>query len=218
MAETTSSDEQNVKESFTHVLYKRWLTFQDFKFPFLRDATYKHNPRSRNAYFPKQKYDPLTENHESFARPEQSSARTRCLLHTLTPSSSTHTYAWARVHTLSPLESLVTSPTQLNATAGVSPTSWRFKGPEERWWVLLGCKQTLLVSLLLYILDIVAYFINIWREHILNSKCTYFQAFFDRIKSKSKSKSALLSILPHVPYIHTENWNCVTLLLPGAYR
>ncbi len=35
-----------------------------------------------------------------------------------------------------------------------------------------------------------------------------------------KSKSALLSILPHVPYIHTENWNCVTLLLllPGAYR
>ncbi len=37
-------------------------------------------------------------------------------------------------------------------------------------------------------------------------------------KIKSKSKSALLSILPHVPYIHTENWNCVTLLLPGAYR
>ncbi len=33
-----------------------------------------------------------------------------------------------------------------------------------------------------------------------------------------KSKSALLSILPHVPYIHTENWNCITLLLPGAYR
>ncbi len=30
-------------------------------------------------------------------------------------------------------------------------------------------------------------------------------------KVKVKSKSALLSILPHVPYIHTENWNCVTL-------
>ncbi len=29
---------------------------------------------------------------------------------------------------------------------------------------------------------------------------------------KVKAKSALLSILPHVPYIHTENWNCVTLL------
>ncbi len=33
-----------------------------------------------------------------------------------------------------------------------------------------------------------------------------------------QSQSQLLSILPHVPYIHTENWNCVTLLLPGAYR
>ncbi len=30
------------------------------------------------------------------------------------------------------------------------------------------------------------------------------------IKS-SQVKSALLSILPHVQYIHTENWNCVTL-------
>ncbi len=27
----------------------------------------------------------------------------------------------------------------------------------------------------------------------------------------SQVKSALLSILPHVQYIHTENWNCVTL-------
>ncbi len=40
----------------------------------------------------------------------------------------------------------------------------------------------------------------------------------DFVNVKSKSKSALLSILPHVPYIHTENWNCVTLLLPGVYR
>ncbi len=29
--------------------------------------------------------------------------------------------------------------------------------------------------------------------------------------SIQKSKSALLSILPHVQHIHTENWNCVTL-------
>ncbi len=29
--------------------------------------------------------------------------------------------------------------------------------------------------------------------------------------SQVKSSLALLSILPHVQYIHTENWNCVTL-------
>ncbi len=29
----------------------------------------------------------------------------------------------------------------------------------------------------------------------------------------SKSKSALLSVLPHVQHIHTENWNCITLRL-----
>ncbi len=33
-----------------------------------------------------------------------------------------------------------------------------------------------------------------------------------------KSKSALLSILPHVPYIHTENLNCVTLFTPSEFR
>ncbi len=32
-----------------------------------------------------------------------------------------------------------------------------------------------------------------------------------QFKVKVKSKSALLSVLPHVPYIHTENRNCVTL-------
>ncbi len=41
-----------------------------------------------------------------------------------------------------------------------------------------------------------------------------FQVGLDNVHpSKSKSKSALLSILPHVPYIHTENWNCSMSLL-----
>lgn len=70
MAETTSSDEQNVKESFTHV--QALTHFPGLRVSFLRYAMFKHNPRSRNAYFPKQKYDPLTEKHESFARPELS--------------------------------------------------------------------------------------------------------------------------------------------------
>jgi len=73
-----------------------------------------------------------------------SSARTRCLQHTYTHTLShlpqTNERARARAHTNThththnELESLMTSPTQLNATAGVSPTSWRFKGPEYGVW------------------------------------------------------------------------------------
>ncbi len=38
------------------------------------------------------------------------------------------------------------------------------------------------------------------------------ESFWPSSKVKvKKSKSALFSILPHVPYIHTENLNCVTL-------
>jgi len=69
-----------------------------------------------------------------------SSARTRCLQHTHTLSlifhkqtserARVHTRTHTHTHTHNELESLMTSPTQLNATAGVSPTSWRFKGPE----------------------------------------------------------------------------------------
>ncbi|KAL1267520.1 hypothetical protein QQF64_032883 [Cirrhinus molitorella] len=55
MAETTSSDEQNVKESFTHVLYKSRLTFQDFKFLFKEERRNKYNPRSRKRLLSKAK-------------------------------------------------------------------------------------------------------------------------------------------------------------------
>ncbi len=58
-----------------------------------------------------------------------------------------------------------------------------------------------------------------WNSVSLTLKCTTFPSRFlcvhlnttsFQVKS-SQVKSALLSILPHVQYIHTENWNCVTL-------
>ncbi len=40
---------------------------------------------------------------------------------------------------------------------------------------------------------------------ITYTECAPVTADESEVKSSQKSKSALLSILPHVPYIHTEN-------------